>query len=133
MSAIDPKAIEAAANAIDDTYDVDPRGDMTNIHQVATAAITAYLQALWQPIETAPNGFEPFMVWCDALYGEISGFREGLGFVAVVAGAPDDRADPLRHGKPGPWYSGDGDYYATWNRATHWQPRPDPPVHGGAE
>jgi RecJ-like exonuclease len=45
MSAIDPKAIEAAANAIDDTYDVDPRGDMTNIHQVATAAITAYLQA----------------------------------------------------------------------------------------
>jgi microcystin degradation protein MlrC len=42
MSAIDPKALEAAANAIDDTYDVDERGDMTNIHQVATAAITAY-------------------------------------------------------------------------------------------
>jgi hypothetical protein len=42
---IDPKALEAVSNAIDDAYDVDPRGDMTNIHQVATAAITAYLQA----------------------------------------------------------------------------------------
>ena len=39
-------AIEAAARAIDDTYDVDCGGDMLNLREVATAAIEAYRAAM---------------------------------------------------------------------------------------
>ena len=79
----------------------------------------------WQPIESAPKD-APFLAAVDGWFGEISGLAEGRG-LEVIEGSPDERGDPVRAGLRGVWYSSGGDYYATWVRATHWMPLPEPP------
>lgn len=77
----------------------------------------------WQPIETAPRDGTPFLAWCDAWQGEINGI-EYRKFAAVISGKPGSSD---RDGNK-VWWPGDGDAYAVWVRATHWQPLPTPPT-----
>ncbi len=81
----------------------------------------------WQLIETLTEADGTVLAYCNASCGEISGVYEQQ-FMDIIRGGPDDRADPLRMGIPGPWFSGDGDYYATWIRPTHWMPLPPAPT-----
>ena len=82
----------------------------------------------WRPIETAPKDGTAFLAWCDAVYGEVSGFMDGLCFITQLAGEPDDRSDAEISGCSGPWWIDGGDYYGCWSRPTHWMPLPDPPI-----
>lgn len=76
----------------------------------------------WQPIETAPDDDTPKLGW-GIWQGEIHGICEtpGVDIITTIS----DRTDYDNGG--GWWNCATGDAYATWLKATHWMPLPEPP------
>lgn len=77
-----------------------------NVKDALAAAIQAYEDALWQPIETAPKYGTPFDVWLDT----------------------GDRCPDCARDKAGNIYVFLDDWETSIiKNATHWRPLPEPP------
>lgn len=76
----------------------------------------------WQPIETAPKDGRDILV-----YGEWAGETSGRfnGKVATTAFWNGGQSDYPGNGW---WCVTVSDGYSSWIEASHWMPRPDPPV-----
>jgi len=109
MTHLDPRALEAAAQALQQ-HDLNGDGcDWEEYLTDARAAVTAYLAEAgdgWMPIETAPKDGTKILLWPGYLMGgdPMSGWWARLAGKWVSAGEPFEVAP------------------------THWRPLPAPPA-----
>lgn len=100
-----PEALKAVTQALGDTERL--YGGAQSLKDMATAAITAYEAAQWQPIETAP--------------------KDGTPILAYEPGEVPCVVQALRYNGHLIWQACCYDMEGL-NKPTHWRPLPPPPA-----